>query len=386
MSTWWQCESCHLRNASQRKYCQACFQIKPIQPPSRLHHKLTPESHQLKKVVVYGYFLQFVTLIIPEDIVRLCTRFYDEATYWTIESDQLQNCFTNKPQPDHISAPIFSSFHTSDIKLKFVFQPSINQDKDSILYIHYSLNEKIAKTTIFSTMFCEQNDAHFKQTLELYAPPRWGSWNMPIDGQTQWQTRQYMVLMHLDCKTLEEILICYHFEILSIEYVRNASLYYTKQISMPKQVEFRWKIGKLLIKKLKAASPRQLFLSDSFDEINNNWGLYIFPKDSKRLEEKQCKVGLALVLFKRPYDMKQFKVECVVKNSYNNIENKDIVNYVSSHGYRFVSPLFPSKDLMEVDEFLIYVKLSILSITNYDYSMTELSYEQWKYKQCDSKK
>ena len=38
-------------------------------------------------------------------------------------------------------------------------------------------------------------------------------------------------------------------------------------------MEFRYK----MIKQFRKAVPFQFFLSDTFDEINNNWGLKIIP-------------------------------------------------------------------------------------------------------------
>ena len=74
------------------------------------------------------------------------------------------------------------------------------------------------------------------------------------------------------------LFVAAHFEIISIKYNDNTPDY-DKEICIKESCKFKWDIDKEMIEKFRAFKPAQICLSDTFDEENNNWGLWIVPQD-----------------------------------------------------------------------------------------------------------
>eukprot|EP01083_Nonionella_stella_P046900 125591_1 len=311
-------------------------------PPGRLYFQVVPEAQRLKQLLCSGFVRHATRLFIPPEIVGICGIYYDEVQHWTIENEQLE---TANPE---LYTDIFV---IDDIQMKCSIHPN-KTDQDTVFSLHIFLPKGVERIVVYSELFCTENDAHFRYVVPYIKQ----LWNIFDD----WHYYEY--IMYLKCKEFESINLSYYVEILSISY-NNGTASYFKPIKMKKKLRFKWDFDEAMVKKFRKADTRQMFLSETFDEYNNNWGLWIIPMDyvyDNSTDQKR--VQLALTLYRRPPRIVQISVKYRLETDYCNIVNEGIVDFGENVTFEYLKHLFESEILNEINCFSVTMNLEVYSV------------------------
>eukprot|EP01083_Nonionella_stella_P151675 485069_1 len=319
-----------------------------------LHYSLSEQSKTDKEWLVFGYVHRHAKQDIVCDIVHLCLTFYDEVFHWIIYSKDLIKC-----EQQRTFGKIFAchgvhmrcSFTTDSHSWSHQFASPIGR-----LNLHVDQKD-IESFKLYVTVFCPQNDAHFKRVITNdHLAQRY-------DDLDCWPSNEFPML--LDCNEVDRIGIHYHIDMLSIKY-RNENEYH-KSISIKRNVQFVWHLNGVLLHQMRNSACRQMFYSQPFDEDNQNWALCLFPMGlDLAAQDEDRKSVLVLRLFKVPHKIEYLKIRATVTNSYNHITGQICWTYESTNvNWRNeVSQsrmdMFPSTAFSNTQAMSISIKIEIL--------------------------
>lgn len=395
LSEQWQCSSCKLWNTYKRTNCQACFTLnKSPEPKLRLvqglHRKIKPEAQILKDLLVFGYANScciHIQQIIPTDLIQLVLLYYDEIMHWKIEKEDLKqhekllrikckikNININNNNNKNIDDKYYGhTFFVENIQIKCSF------DLNSRLYgkpgfnsftFHVFLPFYVKKCILYLESYCAQNRAEFKNratfinhTISSPDMQMFEFFNNKKAENVWCDTTHYMKLNWNDWNNLD---FNYHIDILSIIYANNYQKNYFKNIKMPKYVQFKWYIDGKFMEECQNAIGSQIFFSDTFDSISNNWCLRLQPMGSSlEMKTKDRKCLLSLKLLMKPNIDQAIIGNCIITNSFNNNQMEKHFNFGSSYGASLlIGELFPSIKLFEMTSFTINCTIQIMSVGN----------------------
>ena len=148
-------------------------------------------------------------------------------------------------------------------------------------------------------------------------------------------------------------------EILSIEY-NDGTPDYHKQICIKKKTQFKWDMDEDMIKEFRTCEPRRMFLSDTFDEDNQNWGLWILPMDKYHTKIQDRDVMIALYLYKQPFECNDIYVDCTVVDNGSGRQYKDEFVF-DGEGWSGLY-MFKSTELWNIQSLSVTVELEIIDI------------------------
>ena len=203
---------------------------------------------------------------------------------------------------------------------------------------------------IYTEVYCHELDARWKQSKMFH--------RHPIDEKDIDLLLKKQDFIMRD--NMNKAFIGSRFDILSIEYNDHTPNYY-KQICIKKQSKFIWNMDEQLIAKFRDYVPRQLLLSETFDEVNNNWGLWMIPMGlDSRLPMDERYVTVELLLYHMPVEIKTIKVRVSCRDNHSwNKRYEDIYYYNDGQSNYMLDPLFPSKDLMDIESLKLQLELEI---------------------------
>ena len=241
----------------------------------------------------------------------------------------------------------------SDIKMKFSFE--ILSIEEAYIWVNVYLPSDMYNVTVLAEVYCEENKAHWRETLEF---PTYGK------QESFWQGTKFP--MFLACRDFTNFHINVYPEITMIEYCPNTEKQpFYQSVFMRKQCEYKWNINKSLLDEFKRASPNQIFVSDTFDEYNNNWYLWICPKNyfkgNSTNNTRKCR--LVLYLNRKPYNINDLYVSVTVKSSLNEeINVKQGWVYTGTGGKMECGSICDSVVLNDIDQLSVTVQVEILSV------------------------
>eukprot|EP01084_Bolivina_argentea_P096993 174342_1 len=369
----WHCTSCDLFNSLHRQKCQACFNSKPKQLSTctTLHHKLTPKTQEVKRLMVHGYLRNWASSIVPLDIVQMCIVYYDEVIYWKIHINkgnnnnhkQNLNISSEDKDEDNDNNLLYGDIFTMNqiiFKCSFQPSPSFYENKYSFMYLNALLPDNVQEIKVYSEVFCAEIDALFRLNVNFNS----------FSSTNVWLSEQYTFD---SLNQYDDIFIGCYFEIVSIKYSDNTPPFY-KPIYMKKETHFQWNIDKTLLEKLKSAIPRQIFFSDTFDEINNNWGLWLIPMGEVSDVELEDRNALLLLrLYKMPTQITRLTVEGSLWNSYNNSKtdlNATFEMDTDSMSYCYFD-LFESSALFNANSLSFKLHFKIVAVEWFDMCVSD---------------
>ena len=309
--------------------------------------------------MVDGYAKSCTNSIIPSEITKLCFDYYSEVLYWNIDLNEINDELTKTPEddPDIVSEKFidrnitiqYSLYH----KIKHYYYPKAY----STLYTNVLLPANVVQVKVQSHIFCQNIDAEWRKSINY---DRSWDWVTMKGTEPVWK-REYFIMV----KNLKSAFITAHSEILSIKYNDDTPDYY-KQICIKKNSAFEWTMNKEMILKFRKCIPTQFYMSDTFDEVNNNWGLWIKPMGGDPdIEMDKQFVCIYLYLYDMPREIESIQVELDVIDDHTGKEYKNIFDYDAGSDSRQMSrfELFPSKDLFDIESLSLKVKLEIFDIS-----------------------
>eukprot|EP01084_Bolivina_argentea_P051158 94096_1 len=317
-------------------------------PPGRLYFQVLPEFAKLKSLLLDGYVRSCI-FNVPKEIVHICLQYYDEVQHWRIEAEELEPYYnlSAADKTDYTKNSLTGQiFYQNDIQMQCQLRPN-KTDQDTVFYLNVFLPDEVEKIIIYSEVFCAQNDAHFRYVVPYItvSPNEW---------------HYYHYVMYLNCKNFKYINLSFYFEILSIKY-SNGQLSYFKPIKMKKRLTFKWNFDQKMIQKFRVAGTKQMFLSDTFDEYNNNWGLWIIPMDYNKLTDTK-KVQIALTIYKRPQTVSSISVKYTLQTNHKNTKKEGTMTFLENTTFDYLEPLFDSDDLLNINTFSILLDMEVIGI------------------------
>lgn len=321
----------------------------------------------MKQRLVDGFFKACTSKTVPMDVVIVCTAYYDEVIHWKFKQHDLiyplkeeeekaaenENENENKndddddnegssdsPQEDdHVASasetgPIDKydinelndnrlygpSFFIHGIEFRLSFYVEETENEPNI-YLNAWFPHDVERVDIYSEVYMNQNKAHFRDPV-LFERAKW-HWSSV--GQ-RWLDHHYP--MYLKCRDFKDFDINAHFEIASIRYIEEShKKQYFKPIYMNSECEYEWIVTKDLMDEMLKAAPNQIFISDTFDEYNNTWGLWIAPFDhfksiantDEQEKKRLCKITLCLI--KKPWIIENMTVKVELTTSMDEYQN-----------------------------------------------------------------
>eukprot|EP01083_Nonionella_stella_P151676 485070_1 len=284
-----------------------------------LHYSLSEQSKTDKEWLVFGYRHRHAKQDIVWDIIHLCLTFYDEVSHWIIYSKDLIKC-----EQQRTFGKIFAC-HGVHMRCSFSTDAHLLNDqfKSPVGRLNLHVDQKdIESFKLYVTVFCPQNDAHFKRVItNKHIEQRW-------ENSASWSSTEFPML--LDCNDVDRIDIYYHIDMLSIKYKNEKE--YHKPISIKRDVQFTWHLNGVLLHQMRNSACRQMFYSQPFDEDNQNWALCLFPKGlCLDAQDENRKSVLVLRLFKVPHKIESLKIRATVTNSYNHLTGQICWSYDSAN-------------------------------------------------------
>eukprot|EP01084_Bolivina_argentea_P082212 148863_1 len=320
---------------------------------------LSSQSKKDKELLTFGYIRINCVDLIPVDIIKLCKSLYDESLVWNIHSMQL-SAFVKATIGNNTAKYTDQWFYCQGIKMRWILDPN------PALYSDYN-----AKVVALRLQISGVNISQLKLYISIYCPQNGASFKRVIDKTHFSYCNSYLIStsfgMILDYQKFDEINFSHYIDVLSFVESEN-NIKYFKQISMKKQCTFTWNIYGLLLDQMKNACCQQMFYSELFDIINNNWSLCLYPMGQKLNAQKQHRIiSVVLRLFKLVSNITSLKVKLIISNSYNNELQQKELEFDSTCKYDDLLcdmriDLFPSDDLLKLDAISITAKIEVIEV------------------------
>eukprot|EP01083_Nonionella_stella_P145409 455600_1 len=304
----------------------------------KLFQRLALESQVSKILLVSGYIRRHID-VAHADIAQLCFVFYDEVIHWAINIHPLEDrdyyFIASKP------------FYCQGVKFICTLDPDAthnNQKGYAIVYVRATLDKSIKSIKFYFRMFCQEKAALFQRVVKLtHASASEDFW------------------LIIECNQFKQMHLSHHIDMLQIKYTDDSDTQdFNKPIVMKKALRFEWKIDRALLDKFMNATAGQYFVSDTFDSVNNNWCLRLYPNSGDNLilmpVMLRCPHGIAAL-------RTQWIVTCneLVENTTLAIDPDDTFSrdYTNSN---IISDIAVGT-LSTLDELIIAVELEVVGIT-----------------------
>ena len=326
------------------------------------HHGLTPESKRLKELMIDGYVKSCTNSIVPLEINKICYAYYNEVLYFNIDIDTNNGDTTKtaKDEPDAKSEKFMDKDIVFQMSLYHKY-PYFADNHASVLYANALLPSNIDKIGVYADILCPERDANWKHAITFVRSSWQNKFNDDIDPNQGtnpdpvWKKQNFVF-----ADLISTGFVGAYLEILSIDYNDNTPNY-NKQIFIKESVHFEWNMNKEKIQKFREFQTGQIDLSDTFDEVNNNWGFYIYPMGIYIGESMESRMTtLTLCLYHMPVEIKKLNVTLtVIDDHLNETKEREFVLYKDGGGPYCNLDVFPSEDLFDIKSLSLSFDLRI---------------------------
>ena len=212
-------------------------------------------TQRQRQDLVYGFINQ-ITYASPDDLIDLCTAFYDDVFEWRVPHKQFKSLL-QKHKVDDISRVTSSQLTSPQYKINdIIFECKLSKGYYSgqiefDLYIK-SMPKHIERITYFMQMFCTQILYEFRSFDSMERVGKSKGWpKRTVNAQS---LKQFSSL-NLGC----------YLDVLAMEYKAPQLANYYKPIHMDICSEFRWEIDGDLMRRFKASENGRGFYAESFN-------------------------------------------------------------------------------------------------------------------------
>ena len=336
----------------------------------------------IQESIVSGYIRQnILNLEVPLDVILVCTTFYDNYFYWEFDKEKLKELEIIKSGQYITKKP----FYLHNIKFEFSLYPNEKWDEDSdfdtgYIYLKPFISSNVESITAFLHFYCEQNEAEFKIT-KTFSNCNSDNENAHIQGisdRVKW-------IFKLPYKQWNNLFIVSCMEILQIKY-KNGENYkshkienFNKNIKISKKSRLQWKIDKDLLIKMRNAIHLQCFISEMFDEINENYCVYMVPQGCSDIDRDLDlrTLEIIMVLFKMPHKISCIEYKYEITNSYNDSIVFGTLQFNGYSEYKYWEfnddNKFLSSNLDKIENLTINVTIDIDAIYDENFDMIPIN-------------
>lgn len=246
----------------------------------KLEQSMSSTDKSRKELLISGYHRQQYKHNVPVDVIKECIKFYSNAIFWTLNTDELDSKLTFESglklppmQIRNISIVPELYMHWEHFDREYlVFQ--IRIDSQSMK------SANINKISFINRLKCIETDtswmSHVVATNEFDKIASWSTY------QLQWRK----------VAGNQELTFSNEIDILSIEYDNKMEVDVIHHASLiNKRMRFEWNIDDVLLNKMKLAYKGQIFWSDLLGN-RGAFAIYLAPNGITPKCKGQVMLGL----------------------------------------------------------------------------------------------
>eukprot|EP01084_Bolivina_argentea_P061725 112841_1 len=322
--------------------------------------QLNLSVNKTKQTLVYGYLRINYHQRLPNDIIKLIFKLYNEVIIWNVDNQALQQFL--------LGEKLFLDHFIVD---GLVFKCALIPGKNAQCSFQLLSNKNMSKVVAYFYMNIIQPDIFWKGPMifdgNTIVTDKYND-KSDNDAEIWWMFNIPLVIPLVDFKDYNRLDLSVWPQILSIQYHENNDNIsnYNLNIKIRKNTNFVWKINKSDLVKFPDYQPGKAFFSQNFPSESDdyfNWSACIVP------DAGHDSVALVLEIVRLPQNIKYIDVDWKISSHENNILYGGHKAF-SYENFWMMKPVEPTKlthdSFKNLHELEFIIQIDITSIVDWN--------------------
>ena len=305
-------------------------------------------------LLIYGYVRELNEDYVLTDLMKVCIRFYDDASEININKKDYKKFLSS--ECGEIIAQ--KSFTIQGIEFNAIIQPN-GRNKSSSGYVQYyiqidSVPEYVKNVRISFILSCKQTNYEFRSMHQFTRYHKRHGWRP-----------DKLLLQQCEDADYDRMDFGVYIDLLCIEYhidkYPELKTYKNEAVLMNKSSAYKWYMGEQTLDKLRSLKFGDCIYSNNFED--NCWCLVATPQGLS--EYKKGVFRLSIKLLRLPYDISRIRIRYTVISDYINDDGDEIdieKEYIFGWHNIFEVLYLDKLDLEGLDSLTMRIGVEILGI------------------------